>query len=111
MQLVTAVVVVAFGSQRQTRHDEPVAFVESLSLRQNARLPKMLAPFRPFPVSIRFGREVRARVLRSSGKNQTGDQEMKREACRVPKGRRSPPAAAGNSASDTLPSALGNHYV
>ena len=34
-------------------------------------IEKMLAPFRPFPVSIRFRREMHAPVLYSGGQNQT----------------------------------------
>ena len=55
------------GEQSANRRRQPVAAVESLPQRHDAGLKKMLAPVRPFPVSIRRGDEETAAVLHSGG--------------------------------------------
>src|SRR5206468_5968008 len=48
-----ALVALAFRAQHQVRGRQPVAAVESLPARAGGGIEKMLAPVRPFSVSIR----------------------------------------------------------
>ena len=89
-QLVAALVVVAGGAQSQNRRRQPVAALESLPPRHDAGLETMLAPVRPFPVSIGAGGKNHKGVFHSRFQNQIRARKMKKEERRMKK----PPSAS-----------------
>ncbi len=68
-RLVPALGGLARREEPADRRHEPVAAVEPLPARSHARLQKMLAPVRSFPVSIQSRRQAHAFVLYSAGRD------------------------------------------
>ena len=80
-QLVAALVVVAGGGQSQNRRRQPVVALESLPPRHDAGVQKMLAPVRPFPVSIGCGRE-KCELFYIPVSKPNPRRQMKKEECK-----------------------------